>query len=146
MVGRWSWVLAAALFAGAAGPALAQQQQPAADKVTVEVNRLTQGQGGCQVFMIARNATPRDFGSLQADLVTFGADGVVNGRLLVELAPLNAGKTVLRPFEIPEVACDGIDRVLLNEVPRCEDASGGAVQGCTALVEPASRAKAAFFK
>src|SRR3712207_4846323 len=88
------------LLAGAA-PADAQP----ADKVTLELNRLTAGQGGCQVFMIGRNDTGRSFKTLQADLVTFAADGVVNGRLLVELAPLDTGKTVLRLFELPELPC-----------------------------------------
>jgi hypothetical protein len=118
--------------------------QPA-DKVTLELNRLTAGQGGCQVFMIGRNDTGRAFKTLQADLVTFAGDGVVNGRLLVELAPLDPGKTVLRLFELPEVPCEAIDRVLLNEVARCEDGSG-AVPGCTATVETSSRAKPGFFK
>jgi hypothetical protein len=154
MVGRRRWSgalpLAAALPLAWAAPAWAQQQQPAADKVAVELNRLAPGAGGanaCQVTMVVRNGTGREFRSLQTDLVTFGPDGVVNGRLLVELGPLPAGKTSLRAFDFPEVACDGIERVLLNEVPACEDAAGGAVEGgCTALVEPASRAKAAFFK
>jgi hypothetical protein len=155
MVGRRRWSgalpLAAALPLAWAAPAWAQQQQqPAADKVAVELNRLAPGAGGanaCQVTMVVRNGTGREFRSLQTDLVTFGPDGVVNGRLLVELGPLPAGKTSLRAFDFPEVACEGIDRVLLNEVPACEDAAGGAVEGgCTALVEPASRAKAAFFK
>ena len=152
MEGRWSWALplaAAALPLAWTGAASAQQaqQQPAADKVTVELNRLVPGGSACQVTMVVRNGTARDFRSLQTDLVTFSPDGVVNGRLLVELGPLPAGKTSLRAFDFPEVPCDGIDRVLLNEVPACEDASGGTVEGgCTALVEPASRAKAAFFK
>lgn len=139
--------LAAAV--AAASPARSQQpERPAAEgRVAVELNRLSPGQGGCQVYVLAHNrAGGRAFGSLQADLVTFGADGVVNGRLLVELAPLPPDKTVLRLFEMPDVECGAIDRVLLNEVARCEDEDGGAVAGCTAMLEPSSRAKPAFFK
>jgi hypothetical protein len=113
--------------------------------VTLELNQLTAGQGGCQVYMIGRNDSGRAFKTLQADLVTFTGDGVVNGRLLVEFAPLDAGKTMLRVFELPELPCEAIDRVLLNEVARCEDGSG-AVPSCTAMVETSSRAKPAFFK
>ena len=120
------------------------EAQPA-EKVVLELNRLAAGQGGCQAYMVGRNETGRAFKTLQADLVTFGADGVVNGRLLVELAPLDPGKTVLRLFELPEIPCEAIDRVLLNEVARCEDGSG-AVPGCTATVETSSRAKPGFFK
>ena len=120
------------------------EAQPA-EKVVLELNRLAAGQGGCQAYMVGRNETGRAIKTLQADLVTFGADGVVNGRLLVELAPLDPGKTVLRLFELPDLQCDAIDRVLLNEVSRCEDGSG-AVPGCTALVEPSTRAKPGFFK
>jgi hypothetical protein len=131
------------ILACACGPG-ALHAQPA-EKVGLELNRLSAGQGGCQAYMIGRNETARTFKTLQADLVTFGADGVVNGRLLVELAPLDPGKTVLRLFELPDLQCDAIDRVLLNEVARCEDGSG-AVPGCTALVEPSTRAKPGFFK
>ncbi len=128
------------LLAGVA----AADAQPA-EKVTLELNQLTAGQSGCEVYMIGRNDSGRAFKTLQADLVTFTGDGVVNGRLLVEFAPLDAGKTMLRVFELPELPCEAIDRVLLNEVTRCEDGSG-AVPSCTGMVETSSRAKPAFFK
>ena len=70
--------------------------------------------------------------------------GVRVGHLAQEPA-LDPGKTVLRLFELPEIPCEAIDRVLLNEVARCEDVSG-AVPGCTATVETYSRSKPGFFK
>jgi hypothetical protein len=138
----------AALQAARAQPAekapQAARAQPS-EKVGLELNRLAPGAGGCQVYVVGHNGTGRAFATLRVDLVAFGGDGVVNGRALVELAPLDPGKTVLRLFELPGVGCDAIDRVLLNEAAACEDAAG-AVGGCTALVEPASRAKVTLFK
>jgi hypothetical protein len=110
--------------------------------VTVELNKLEAVDGGCRAFFVVRNDGDTAFESLDLDLVTFRPDGVVGARFQVELAPLAADKTVVKPFDFGEVDCEDIDRVLLNAVVACAPPEPAA---CLELIEPTSLA-AEFFK
>ncbi len=106
------------LAAGLAGRASAE---PA---VRVDLNKLEPNAEACRAYLVLENGTERAFESLKLDLVMFGTDGVVAKRLAVETAPLPAGKTSLKVFDAPGIACDGIGRILLNDVMACADATG----------------------
>src|SRR3546814_11145369 len=75
----------------------------------------------------------------------FGGDGVIAKRLAVEAAPLPAGKTSVRLFDMEGLACDGVSRVLLNDVLACRDDSGER-EGCLAAIATSSRTDAEFVR
>ena len=56
--------------------------------------------------------------SLKLDLVIFGKDGAINQRLVVEMGPLRAAKTVVKTFEL-NGECSRTGSILLNEVTAC---------------------------
>jgi len=126
--------------------ALTAPALPAASAgLSVELNKLeTQGED-CRAYMVFENATDSAFTALKLDLVLFDADGVIARRLAVEGAPLPAGKTVVRLFDIARLACGRIGRVLLNDVLACAG-QAGAREDCLAIVEPRSKAGAGFVK
>jgi len=130
------------LFAllGVAAPARA-----ADGAVTVELNKLEPNGAACRAYLVLENGTESAFASLKLDLVMFDADGVVAKRLAVETAPLPAGKTSLKAFDVDGLACAEIGSVLLNDVMACADASG-ARDDCLALVTPSARGPVAFIE
>jgi len=125
---------------GAAAPTLAAE-----NGVSVELNKLEPNGAACRAYLVLENGTGSAFGTLKLDLVMFDSDGVVAKRLAVETAPLPAGKTSLKVFDIEGLACEAVGRVLLNDVMACADASG-ARDDCLGLVAPAARGPVAFIK
>ncbi len=135
---RFALVLAALM--PLAPPALAQTG--ATGGLDLELNKLEAVEGGCRAFFVVRNDAGTAFESLDLDLVTFRPDGVVGARFQVELAPLAADKTVVKPFDFAGVDCGEIERVLLNDVVACAPPAAAA---CLAMIEPTSLA-VEFFK
>ncbi len=125
---------AAALPARAEGPVVA-----------VELNKLEANGAACRAYLVLRNDAGTAFESLKFDLVMFDADGVVALRLAVEAAPLTAGKTSLKVFDIADQPCAGIGRVLLNDIMACRVAAGPR-DDCLALVKTTSRTTTPFIK
>lgn len=113
--------------------------------VSVELNKLETTGGACRAYLVLQNRSGRDFDSLKLDLVMFDRDGIVARRLAVEGAPLPAGKTGLRVFDMADQPCDGIGRVLLNDVLAC-GGDGGAWDDCLDLLQASSRTPAPFAK
>ncbi|MEO1018749.1 MAG: hypothetical protein AAFY56_13820 [Pseudomonadota bacterium] len=87
--------------------------------VAIELNKLEELDNGCRAYLKIENARAEAFNSLELDLVTFQPDGVIGSQFLVELAPVPANKTVVKPFELQSVTCASIASVLLNDVPTC---------------------------
>ena len=114
-------------------------------RVGVELNKLEPSGEACRAYLVLENGTDRGFETLKLDLVMFDTDGIVAKRLAVETAPLPAGKTSLKVFDIEGLACDRLGRLLLNDVMACADASG-AREGCQALVSPSARSAMEFIK
>ncbi len=113
--------------------------ETSAAMVAVELNKLEVSGGGCQPYLVFENKTEIDFDSLKLDLVMFDKDGVIARRIAVEGAPLPPGKVVVKVFDMPDLPCELIGRVLLNGLTRCADADGDRA-GCLAQIETRSRA------
>lgn len=156
---RWGRVAAALLSLAAAERHDARAQQapaPGAAPIPVELNKLeplpAPGQG-CRIYLVASNPDPEPIAQLRLDLVLFGTDGVIARRVALDLAPLGARKTAVRLFDLPGQLCDGVGRVLVNEVLACQlGLRSGAPpaeeprQACTDRLQLSSRAKAELTK
>lgn len=144
-------VLAATALIGGAGAAAPAGADAAAATgadaaaITVELNKLEPANAGCRAYLVVRNGTDTALASLRLDLVMFGTDGVIARRLAVETAPLPAGKTAVRLFDMAGTDCADIARVLLNDVLACRDAAGDRPD-CLAQVATSSRAAADFIR
>ncbi|MDH3639856.1 MAG: Tat pathway signal sequence domain protein [Gammaproteobacteria bacterium] len=124
-------------------PTLARSQDVSG--LTVELNKLEEAENACRAYLVFENQSVSTFSSLKLDLVMFGADGIITRRLAVEGGPLSAGKTSVKLFEISELACSGISRILLNDVISCRD-DNGEHDDCVERVTTSSRNEVSFFK
>lgn len=137
-----AWALVLAMLPGVFGAASAH----AADgRLGVELNKLETLSSACRAYLVLSNKTGMAFSDLKLDLVIFDNDGIVARRVAVQGAPVTAGKTTLKVFDIDGVKCDGIGRFLLNGVMTCAAASGGT-DDCVSLIDTSSRTKAPLVK
>ncbi|WGF87550.1 Tat pathway signal sequence domain protein [Marinivivus vitaminiproducens] len=137
----------AALALAATVPAHGQEPAPqgGAPELLVELNKLEAQGDACRAFLLFENSGDQAYTSLKLDLVLFDAGGVIERRLLVEGAPIAAEKTIIKQFDLTGLPCDGIGRVLLNDITACETAAGPR-QDCIGTVQVASRAPAPLVK
>jgi hypothetical protein len=96
----------------------------AGQEIKVELNKLEPQESACRAYLIFDNSAGPAVEALQLDLILFDPDGVISRRLAVDTAPLRAAKTTVKLFDIPDLACGDIHRILINEVLECRDATG----------------------
>ena len=128
--------------------ALAATLSPASaatDELHIELNRLEQRGDGCRVHLVLENKSPRAYSSYQLDLVIFSADGVIARRLALETAPLRANKTMVKEFELTDLTCKRVGRILLNDVSVCASDAGN-IDDCVTATRVSSRGSVSFTK
>ena len=111
--------------------------------VGIELNKLEQLDGACRAFLVIENGMGADFETLALDLVVFDSDGVIAERLAVDLAPLAAGKTLVKAFDIAGLACADAGRFLMNGMLECRSPGGGG-DACAGPVVPRGRGDLEF--
>lgn len=154
-----STIMAAALIA-ASPMARAADPTPAAAPIPIELNKLeplpaaANAPAGCRVYFVINNNEPETLSQLRLDLILFGTDGVIARRVALDLGPLPAKKTGVRLFDLTGQACEGIGRVLVNDVLACQStpAAGGAAApaaggaaACLDRLAPTSRIPSVTF-
>ena len=117
----------------------------AAQEIKLELNKLETQTNACRAYLVFDNSAGPAIEALQLDLILFDQDGVIARRLAVDTAPLRAAKTTVKLFDIPDLACGDIRRILINEVLECRDASGVQTD-CIERLSLSSRAEAQLVK
>jgi len=125
--------------------ALAVTAQAADSDVSVELNKLEQMDGACRAYFVLENRSVTAFETLKLDLVTFDSDRIVALRLAAEVGPLPSGKTSLKVFDMEDLLCAELGRLLLNDVTACADTSGRR-DDCLVLLSTSTRATVPFIK
>ncbi len=135
-------IIAAALVAlSLAGGATAQQD----GRLTVELNKVEQGEGGCQTYFLFRNRTDMTLEGFEMSLAVLDPSGVIDSLLSIDAAPLPAERTTVKLFEIPGTECGAISEILLHELGSCRPA-GGEEMDCFPILDLSSKASAALVK
>lgn len=88
------------------------------DTIRVELNSLAASEQKCRLSFVLENEASSDVESLKLDLVLFDRHGVIGRRLIAEMGPLRAAKTVVKSFEVDE-PCTNLGSVLVNDVTAC---------------------------
>lgn len=133
--------LFAALSLSAVAPLAAQPAAqtaaptPANDPITVELNAAEPAQNKCRVAFVIANKGATAIESLKLDLAIFNRDGVVQRRIVTEMAPLRRAKTIVKTFEL-ENECGHIGSILVNDVTAC---TPGDAATCLDRLMPSSK-------
>jgi hypothetical protein len=134
----------------AALPALAQTPlepkpaaaAPAAVPIPLELNKLeplTAGSPGCRAYFVVSNPDTTPIEQLRVDLILFGTDGVIARRLAFDLGPLAPKKIAVRLFDVAGLPCDGIGRILVNDVLLCKQETEESHEACLDRLAVTSR-------
>ena len=92
----------------------------------VELNAAESGQQNhCRLSFVLENSSASAIDTLKLDLVVFGREGAIQRRMIVEMGPVRATKTIVRSFDV-EADCAEISSILLNDVTACAPGEPGA--------------------
>ena len=120
-------------------PALGQS--PAA--LDIELNALSPSDTGCRVTFLATNKLGTELSRSAFEIAIFGAEGGIDRLVSLEFKAMPEGKARVLQFNIGELDCESISRVLINDVVACEG-EGLEPRACLAALKPSSRLSVGF--
>ena len=110
-------VTVAALCAG--GALMAQT-----GNIELELNTAADVNGGCRLTYVASNSSPVSLEKISYEVAVYDLDGFVKPLLVLEFGWLPSGKTRVVQFDLPEMACGSISRILVNGPVECTSKEG----------------------
>ena len=119
--------------------AAAAPAAPEAD-LAVSLNTLAPSGGGCRLSFVVHNATGTEIADLGLEVAVFGTGGGLDRLLRLGFGPLLEGKTRVKQFDLADMACEDVGRVLVNDVVRCD---GEGLTPLTCLRRLSARSDAA---
>jgi hypothetical protein len=134
--------LAASLSLPAA--AIAQTAAPAEKKISVELNKLESVPNACRGYFVIGNGTTDGLKELRLDVFLFDKAGVILRRVGLNFTDIRPERSKVVLFDIPDMSCGDIGRLIVNDVLACNGSSGTPLPDCTSLVTTSTRAEAAF--
>jgi len=115
-------------------------------KLTIEINKFEEIEGGgCRAFFLFQNGTPTSFEGFEMSLAIFNKQGVIDRLLSIDAAPLPVARTMLKLFEVPQIACADIGQILLHDVPVCKPQNAENTD-CYPLIDLSSKTSAPLVK
>jgi hypothetical protein len=110
-----SFTLCAVLL-GLASPALAEGPTP---ELHLDLNALQPVAGACRVTFLATNELGAALDKSTFELAIFGKDGAIARVVALDFKDLTAGKTKVVQFDLKDIDCTAVSRVLVNDVTAC---------------------------
>lgn len=123
-------------------PALAQDAAPQPAQ-TLELNAMQPGPTGCRVSFLATNTLGNALDRAAVEMAIFASDGGIDRIVTLDFKALTAGKTKVLQFELADLACDGIGRILINDITACQG-PGIAATACLDGLVTRSRPDVSF--
>ena len=88
------------------------------ENLLVELNSIESADNRCRLNFVVQNKSRVAIESMKLDLVGFDTDGGILRRLITEMGPVRAAKTVVRAFVV-DIECHQLGAVLVNDVTTC---------------------------
>jgi hypothetical protein len=124
MTGRFAAFGASVLFS-VSGVAQAYAQDAAAAKLDVELNALAPSQKGCMMTFVAENNLQTPINKISFELAFFNDRNAVDRITVLDFRDLPQGKKRVRQFDMPNVKCETVTRILINDTPVCDGPAAG---------------------
>lgn len=111
----------------ATAPAMAQQATPAAPagKLNVELNALAPSQKGCMMTFVAENDLATPINKISFELAFFNEKSTVDKVTVLDFRDMPVGKKRVRQFDMPNIKCENVTRVIINDTPVCDGPGPG---------------------
>lgn len=114
-------------------------------RLLLELNKVESVGGDCRTTWVVNNTTGANLETVKLDFVAFDLDGIVVRRVIADMGPIHSGHTRVKLFDLKEIDCGNVGRVLMNGVRTCEGGSAAVAPGlCKESLQTASRAPVPF--
>ena len=110
----------AALLASPPLPVSAQEAAPAASPaISMELNGLEPAGGGCRLTFVVSSGLSADIAKAVYEVALFNKAGQVERLMTLDFQSLPAGRTRVRQFDLGDLACEAVSRILVNDATEC---------------------------
>lgn len=114
-------------------------------RLFLELNKIESVGGGCRTTWVVNNTTGKNLETVKLDFVAFDTDGIVVRRVIADMGPIHSEHTRVKLFDLKEIDCGNVGRVLMNGVRACEGTEEGVAPGlCAGSLQTASRTDVPF--
>lgn len=96
------------------------QETTHAPALALELNAVQPVDGGCRVTFLATNSLGASVERAGIEMAFFTADGGIDRIVTLDFTGLTEGKTKVLQFELQDLPCDNIGRLLVNDIAACE--------------------------
>lgn len=136
--------LLSALLIGALActPVLAQDT-PAPPVLALELNALQPSDAGCRVSFLATNGLAGALDRVAVEVAFFTSQGAIDRIVTLDFKALAHGKTKVLQFELKDLPCSEISRLLVNDITACQGEAIAAT-ACLARLVTTTRPAIAF--
>lgn len=110
----------ALILAMLCSPAIAQEA--AAPAFNLELNAVQASDAGCRISFLATNQLGGQLDRAAVELALFDTAGGIERIVTLDFKDLSDGKTKVLQFQLTGLACDGLGRILVNDISACEGA------------------------
>jgi len=97
----------------------AQSDNQPPSKIHLELNTVSDTEAACRLTFVANNGTNSPIDQAIFETVVFDSSGSVFTLSLFDFRDLPQGRTRVRQFDVPGIACSSIGRVLINGANTC---------------------------
>lgn len=94
-------------------------------RLAVELNALAPSQKGCMMTFVAQNDLSAPITKVSFQLAFFNDRNAVDILTVLDFRDLPLGKKRVRQFDMPNVKCEAVSRVIVNDTPVCEGPAAG---------------------
>ncbi|WP_319529967.1 hypothetical protein [uncultured Cohaesibacter sp.] len=104
----------------------------------LELNNAVNHDSVCRLSFMVHNGLDVQLETLGLEVVLLDKQGLAQDFLMLRSGNLPTGKRRVRQFDLPDVNCNNLGEVLINDVAECT-AEGLDANGCLAILTPSSR-------
>lgn len=130
------------VLAGLAAPALAQETT--APQLLLELNAAQPSEKGCRITFLATNELGGTLDRASVEMALFTIGGAIERIVTLDFKGLTEGKTKVLQFELANLDCANLGRVLINDITACQG-DGLAAEACLAGLVPSARPETIAF-
>ncbi|MBQ2261490.1 MAG: hypothetical protein II336_08995 [Loktanella sp.] len=99
--------------------------QDAPAEFTLDLNGAAETDGGaCRLTYVVVNSSEIDLSRAAYEVAIFDVQGVVQRLIALDFGALSAGRTKVLQFDLPQMSCGMISRIIINDGIACEPVGG----------------------
>ncbi|MDQ0563822.1 hypothetical protein QO004_005638 [Rhizobium mesoamericanum] len=91
----------------------------------VELNGIAPSKKGCMMTFVALNNLAAPINKISFELAFFNDKNGVDRVTVLDFRDLPQGKKRVRQFDMPNMTCENVTRLLINDAPVCDGPAAG---------------------